>query len=155
VVAKKNNIVIVFCILSCLSCGKKVIITKDYLSNRDWPEQYQGFLITRITPVDSTISIANKPFYVSDLNKHVIDSSFCFYQSFQSNHIKSKIHFNKKTDSATWIPCFNIKTSIDTIGSLKLHNWYAIKQMGNDKIYYVFIDSRGRSHVYSSGPGNW
>jgi hypothetical protein len=140
------------------SCGNKVIISRSDIYSTGWKNgEYQGFRIAKIKLLDSTISIYNKEFYVSDLTKHIIDSSFCYGAGRNHNiqKIMPKIYFNKESDLFDWYNCGNILEQKKTIGLLELDSWYVVKGMGNTIDYYVYIDKEGKSHTYSFGPDNW
>lgn len=65
-------------VLLC-SCRNKVTITRSYIYSASWANgAYQGFRIAKIKLLDTTVSVSNKDFNRFQLDKHTIDSSFCF-----------------------------------------------------------------------------
>ncbi len=157
---KKNKLFTVplFLLVSLLfACGSKVIITRGHIYNTAWAKgEYQGFTIAKIKLLDSAISIYNKEFYVSDLNKHVIDSSFCYGAGRNRNmqNKMPKIYFDRESDLLVWYNWENILEHRKIIGLLELNSWYVINGMGRTGVYYVYIDTVGKSHGCSFGPTN-
>ena len=139
-------------------CGNKVVITRTYIYSSEWKRgQYQGFRIGKIKLLDTTISIYNKEFYESDLNKHVIDSSFCYGagRNHGNGNNMPKIYFDKESNLFIWYKCGNIIDHKKSIGVLELNTWYIIIGLKGTTDYYVYIDKEVTSHVYSLGSTNW
>ena len=141
------------------SCANKVTITRSYIYSTSWAKgQYQGFTISKIKLLDSTVSVFNKGFNHYFLDKHIVDSSFCFIEitKTESRDLHEKIYFDKKETKRKWRSCWNGLVDVrETIGLLELNTWYIITELHGTEDFYVYIDREGGSHTYSLGPTNW
>ena len=99
------------------SCANKVTITRSYIYSTSWAKgQYQGFTISKIKLLDSTVSVFNKGFNHYFLDKHIVDSSFCFIEitKTESRDLHEKIYFDKKETKRKWRSCWNGLVESDT-----------------------------------------
>ncbi len=159
---KRNNLYLFIYFLSSLfffsSCGQKVTITRSYIYSTSWTKgEYQGFHIAKIKLLDSGVSVFDKNFNKYFLDKHIIDSSFCFgIVSKEETRIKKdKIFFNKTDTNHQWFKCLNGFERVGQIGLLDYNTWYIITGLHGTVDFYVYIDKEGESHTYSLGPTNW
>lgn len=145
-------------ILLAFGCRNKVTISRNYIYSTSWEKgEYQGFRIAKIKLLDSTISVFDNTFNKYFLDKHIIDSSFC-YGVVSNNEIRKRrdrIYFDRATENLQWFKCSNGFDRIDQIGQLDYNTWYIITGLYGTEDFYVYIDKEGESHVYSLGPTNW
>jgi hypothetical protein len=157
---KNNRILVVLALLIILvsSCRDTTTINSHYIYNTGWNDGlYQGFTIAKIRLLDSSISVFDKNFNKYNLADYIIDSSFCFFPSPRDNpndKIK-KVFFDKKNDFGDWRYCGNAYITKPTLGSLENNTWFIILGLKGTIDFYVHIDNKGNSHVYSLGPTNW
>lgn len=159
---KRNNSCFFSFLLSSLfflsSCGQAVTITRSYIYSTGWGKgEYQGFQITKIKLLDSTVSIYDNDFNRFKLAQYSIDSSFCYGagRNHGTSNSMPRIYFDKESDLFIWYKCGNIIDYKKTIGLLELNTWYIILGLKGTIDYYAYIDKDGISHVYSLGPTNW
>ena len=154
--------ILVFIGFLSFSCSNKVIIKRNYIYSTSWDKgRYQGFEIQKIRLIDSAVSVFDRNFNHYFLDKHIIDSGFCYGSSDNNSNRKakdkmSKIYFDKSSVYYKWYKCRNITESFKTIGLLELNTWYIITGLlyGTED-FYVYIDKEGEAHTYSLGPTNW
>ncbi len=166
---RKNRLhaiyLILFSTLLFFSCRNKVTITRSYIYSTSWAKGgnhgYQGFQITKIKLEDSAISVFDKEFNHYFLDKHTIDSSFCYGAGGDSSDTTptdkmQKIYFDKESIYYVWYKCWNITETKKSIGLLELNTWYIITGLvPGTEDFYVYIDKDGGSHTYSLGPTNF
>ena len=165
IIRKTNNSYLFIILLSFLvfftSCGHSVTITRNYIYTTSWASgEYQGFRISKIKLLDSTVSVFSKNFNKYYLDEHVVDSVFCFGAGGNNNNTVAtdrmpKVFFNKESIYYVWYKCQNITQTYKTIGLLELNTWYLITGLHGTEDFYVYIDNKGGSHTYSLGPTNW
>ena len=145
-------------VLFC-SCRNKVSITRDYIYSTSWARgEYQGFQIAKIKLLDSAVSVFDKNFNHYFLDKHIVDSSFCFIEITQteSRDLHEMVYFDKENIKRKWRSCWNGLIDVrKTIGPLELDTWYIITGLYGTEDFYVYIDKKGGSYTYSLGPTNW
>lgn len=140
------------------SCRNKVIINRNFIYSTSWSRgEYQGFRIAKIKLVESNVSVFDKKFTRYQLEKYIIDSSFCYgiVSTEYSRNQKDKIYFDKPNKNIHWYKCINGYDRVDLVGQLRLDTWYIILGLSGAEDFYVYIDNEGASHVYSLGPENW
>lgn len=142
-------------------CRNKVTITRSYIYSTSWANgKYQGFKIAKIKLLDNDLSVFDKNFNKYFLDKHVIDSGFCFGAGGNNSNTVAtnempKIYFDKESIYYVWYECWNIIKTHKAIGLLELNTWYVITGLHGTEDFYVYIDKEGGSHTYSLGPTNW
>lgn len=145
-------------VLLSFGCRNKVTISRIYIYSTSWEKGgYQGFRIAKIKLLDSSVSVFDKNFNKYFLDKHIIDSNFC-YGVVSKNEIrqrKDRVYFNRTNENLQWFKCSNGFDRIDEIGQLDYNTWYIITGLYGTEDFYVYIDKEGESHVYSLGPTNW
>jgi len=162
--------ILLFLILAITNCdNRRIVITKDYIINDFWMEKRNNnsILIKKMILKDSALSIFSKEFEdkhdnLDIINKLEIDSSFIYgYNGGNENKpyssespspsLKNKVYFDKDNG---WVWFFkNYKGDVRyRIGKLQNDTWYKFSGLINKPIdYYVYIDSLGKSHIYSVG----
>ena len=154
-------LVIILGVFLFAGCRNKVIVTRSYIYSLSWGKgQYQGLTIAKIRFKDSTISVFDKDFNKYLLDKHVIDSSFCYGAGGNNSNTTAtdempNIYFDKESIYYIWYKCWNIIETQKTIGLLELNTWYIIAGLYGTEDVYVYIDKYGAAHTYSLGPTNW
>ncbi len=66
-------------VILAFGCRNKVTISRSYICSTSWAKGgYQGFRIAKIKLLDSSASIFDKDFSRYHLDKHIVDSNFCY-----------------------------------------------------------------------------
>jgi hypothetical protein len=142
-----------------LSCHNEITISRDSIYSTSWTREggYQGFMIAKITLLDTKTSIYTKDFDKYTLTRHVIDSGFCYAagRNHNVNNIMPKIYFNQESKSFFWIKCGNLDDLSRKIGVLALNAWYLIQGIEGTADRYIYINKEGGSHMYTLGPTNF
>lgn len=154
----KSSIIYIgfFSVLLSFSCRNKVTITRDYIYSTSWAKgDYQGFQIAKIKLSNSTASVFDKDFNRYFLDKHTIDSSFCYIHFTGNEKYNAKSFFDRANEGLIWRKCNNLYEEKKVLGLLELNTWYIITGLHGTEDFYVYIDKEGGSHTYSLGPTNW
>ena len=159
-IRRKNKASIIcmvfFVALLSFSCRNKVTITRSYIYSTSWAKgEYQGFQIAKIKLSDSTVSVFDKNFSRYLLDKHIVDSDFCYRHFTGSEKYNSKSYFDRIGKELVWRKCSNSYEEKKILGLLELNTWYIITGLHGTEDFYVYIDKDGGSHTYSLGPTNW
>ncbi len=138
------------------SCRNKVTITRNYIYSTSWDKgHYQGFEISKIRLVDSTVTVFDKDFNRFSLDKHIVDTGFCYLHFTGNNNYNSKSFFDQANKELVWRKCNNLYDEKKILGLLELNTWYIITGLYGTEDFYIYIDKEGEVHTYSLGPSNW
>lgn len=162
-----NNLVakyfIIIVLLLLFSCKKDIVITRDYIYNANWGSKNNptSFWISRLSNNKSYLSLdsINTGFDIYNLikaNKVKIDSTFSFYIKPKSSDNIKKVYFNQKQKSIYYGSSYiGTDKNLDTIGQLKINNWYWITNLEAQKHYYLYIHKNGDLTIWKIAPGAW
>ena len=144
---------IIILLNSCLF--HNVVITRDYVTNSDWGsnDSYFGKAEISIKKIILTDSLHVDNILIEDIIKdYIIDSAFCYSTMYTDNTKIKKIYFNKYHKDIIWMKgcSHDLNGRAKTIGRLELNTWYQLDEIRPKYRYYVFIDSEGKAHVFSS-----
>jgi major membrane immunogen (membrane-anchored lipoprotein) len=129
-----RTLIIIITVLLFQSCSQeqetKIVITKDYISNKHWDdERNNAILIERMKVKNGDILDASSP----DFNK---DNGF--YWNFGCTY-----YDHKKTDK-------------NTIGSLENNTWYKFSDLKTMAYYvYIYVDDEGKVHRFNVNMSNF
>ena len=154
----KSSIIYIgfFVALLSFSCRNKVTITRNYIYSSSWGKgNYQGFQIAKIKLKDSAVSVFDKNFNHYFLDKHIVDSEFCYRHFTGNEKYNSKSYFDRISKELVWRKCSNSYDEKKILGLLELNTWYIITGLRGTEDFYVYIDKDGGSHTYSLGPTNF
>lgn len=157
---------------SCSQQGPKIVITKDYISNKHWDdERNNAILVERMKVKNGGVLDATSPDFDKeirsdwDLNdKLEVDSTFRYsYAGLDSKgdrvKLKGKVFFNK--DNGFYWNFGNTyydhkKTDKNVIGSLENNTWYKFSNLKTIAYYvYVFVDDTGKLHRFNVNMANF
>ena len=84
-ITKRHAIIVLFFLVTTFaflgSYGQNVTINRKYIYSTSWSNGgYQGFRIMKIKLIDSAVSVFDKNFNRYFLDKHKVDSSFCYIE---------------------------------------------------------------------------
>lgn len=138
---------------------KRIEITNEFIVNDHWDGKYNNAIqIDKMIVLDKRLDVFSKGFIKNSLywdfeNSLEKDNSFtCSYWR-NKPYIKGKVYFDKN-NGWNW----NVNgIEKPTIGKLENGNWYKFsKLLMNTKYYkYVFVDSIGKTHVFSVNKANY
>ncbi len=148
----KNGYFILLIFVLLTSCTR-VEITRDYIYNSKWGGQ-EGNGFDRIVKVYFDIDLVDLDnIDVNTLSRNYkVDSTFC-YQFYAPNAKSNKAYFNRENNGGGFFRklCDNdLATKVKTIGTLELNSWYLIANINSDTIHFVYIDKKGKSHIYKT-----
>ncbi len=136
----------------------RIEITNEFIINDYWDEYNHAIQIEKMTVLDNRLDVFSKKFIT---NAHYCD----FENSFEKDntltcnywgnelYIKDKVYFDKH-NGWNWIVNGIEKP---TIGKLENGSWYKFSNLlMNTKYYkYVYVDSIGKTHVFSVNKANY
>lgn len=157
-------IAVIFLFQSC-SQEPKILITKDYISNKHWDnERNNAIHVEKMKVKNGVILDATSPAFDKeilsnwDLNdKLVVDSTFYFgYSGLNIKKdkikLKGKIFFNRD-NGFEWYSANGDKTSI---GSLENNTWYKFSGLRTIAYYvYIYVDEEGELHRFNVNMANY
>jgi len=162
-----RTLIIIATILLFQSCSQepKIVITKDYISNKHWDnERNNAILVEKMKVKKGDALDATSPDFDKeirsdwDLNdKLEVDSTFYFGYSglnIKEDKVKlqGKVFFNKD-NGFEWYSANGNKT---IIGSLKNNTWYKFSGLKTIAYYvYIYVDSTGKVHRFNVNMSNY
>ena len=162
---KKGTIIFII-ILLLQSCSQepKIVITKDYISNKYWDRYNNSIRVERMNlKKDSILNVfdsnfeKNIPNHWNVSNKLEIDSAFYFgYNGLNIKEdklkLKDKVYFNK-SNGFNW---YSNNGEREIIGQLKNNSWYKFSNLKTIPFYvYIYIDNEGKVHRFNVDMSNY
>lgn len=151
----KYLVIIFFLIIfSFYSCGPRVEITREYVTNSNWGKAntFEGKAKVHIEKIifKDTINIFSKDFKKDDIEGEVVDTSFCYEKLYTDNWRINRIYFDREQKDITWVrQCTtDLLQETKVIGKLELNTWYRLYNITYEHVYYVYVDNLGKTHVY-------
>ncbi|WP_417859526.1 hypothetical protein [Xanthomarina gelatinilytica] len=136
----------------------RIEITNEFIINDNWDEYNHAIRINKMTVLDNRLDVFSKGFiknshYWDFENSLENDKTFnCSYWG-KEPFIKDKVYFDKN-NGWSW----NVNgIEKPTIGKLENGTWYKFSNLlMNTKYYkYVYVDSIGKTHVFSVNKANY
>ena len=160
-----KKIVFIIFIGLLFSCIKEIEITKEYISNENWDDKSNNsILIQKMLVIDNSLNIFDPDFVMEPnhwniVNKLELDSSFVSsYWGLNTSDkdrpkLKGKVYFDKNNGWNWYVN--GIKKP--TIGNLRNNTWYKFSELTMNTAYYkyVYVDSNGKTHVFSVNLANF
>lgn len=155
-------------LLSLQSCSQepKIVITKDYISNKYWDEYNRILLIEKMKVKKDSVLDIFAPGFEKDVpnhwnitNKLEVDSTFTYRNSL-SNEKKSNssntIYFNRRNTNNWNFGHFSIEEQVPIIGPLENSTWYKFSNLKTIPYYiYVYVDDTGTVHRFNVDMSNY
>lgn len=158
-----NKLVIALLMSVLFGCSGRVVITRDYVSCTEWGKDNHsmyapGFSFKKISFDIPTQDVKNIDIK-SLVDKHKVDSSFCYTTGYISDWKIKRVYFNNSDSSFKWRKeChINMNTYADSLGPLDLDSWYLFEGVKKDCAHYVYVDMKGKTRVFEVGvyKGPW
>lgn len=166
-------LIIITTVLLFHSCSQepKIVITKDYISNKYWDEYNNAILVEKMKIKKGSVLDVFSPDFDKeirsnwDLNdKLEVDRTFMYSYTglggkSDLKKLDGKIYFNK-TNGFYWnfgnTHFGHKKTNKNIIGSLENDTWYKFSDLRTIAYYvYVYVDSTGKVHRFNVNMSNY